>query len=55
MKMDEFKTPAFPLPAAVLANQPVQPSFQSACQLEIGLVDGENERIVEYASVKPVG
>src|SRR5580704_11139180 len=54
-QMREVETPAVLLPAAVLAHDAVEPALQPARQREIGAINGENERVLEDAGVKPIG
>ncbi len=54
MEMDEVKAPAAVLATAVLAYEPVEPALQPAGQVEIRPVDGEDERFLQHAGVKPV-
>ena len=51
----KVKTPAVLLPAAVLANDAVEPALQPAGQREIRAIDGQDERVVEDAGVEPIG
>ena len=50
----KVKAPAAVLAAAVLAHEPIEPTLQAACQLEIRPVDGEDEGFVQHAGVEPV-
>src|SRR4051794_39084825 len=54
MEMPEFKTPAAGLMAGVLADDAIEPAFETACQAEIAGVDRQHERIVEHGAIEPI-
>src|SRR3546814_13212788 len=53
--MAQLETPAGALAAAMLAHDAVEPAVETAGELEIGRIDGEDERVVENGFVEPVG
>ena len=54
VEMNKIETPAALLMAAVLTDDPIKPALKSTCQVEIGPVDREHERVVQYTAVEPV-
>jgi len=54
MEMPEIEPPATILPTGMLADQTIEPTLQTSRQPEIGPVDGEHERVIEYGAVEPV-
>ena len=52
--MGEVEAPAEGLAAAVFTHDAVEPAFEPAGQIEIGAVDGENERVIENGAIEPV-
>jgi hypothetical protein len=54
VKVAKVEPPTVLLAAAVLAHEPIEPAVDPARQVEIGAVDGENQRLVENGLVKPV-
>jgi hypothetical protein len=47
VEVAKVETPAVALTAAVLADDAVEPAVEPARQVEIGAVDGQDERVVE--------
>jgi hypothetical protein len=54
VEIGEVEAPAIFLAAAMLADDPIEPTLETAGQREIFAVDGQNERVVEYPGVEPV-
>src|SRR5690606_31915118 len=54
VQVTEIEAPAFALASTVFADDPVEPAFEPAGQIEIGAVDGEHERIIEDRLIEPV-
>jgi hypothetical protein len=54
VKMVEVEAPTVPLATTVLAHEPIKPAVDPARQVEIGAVDGEDQRVVENGLVKPI-
>ena len=53
MQVREIEAPAVRLPAAMLAHEAIQPALEPAGQVEIGTVNGEDQRVVENAGIEP--
>jgi hypothetical protein len=47
VEVAEVEAPAVALAAAMLAHDAVEPAIEAAGEIEIGPVDGEDERVVE--------
>lgn len=54
MEMAQVETPAGALTAAMFAHEAVEPAVETAGEIEIGRVDGEDESVVENGFVEPV-
>ena len=50
MKVPEIKDPTMLLASTMLADEAVEPAFETACESKIFTVDGEDERVLNDAS-----
>src|SRR5208283_2527031 len=52
--MVEIEAPALSLLSGMLANETIEPALDASAQVEIGAVNGENQRRVDDARVEPI-
>src|SRR5712664_3122162 len=55
VEMRELEHPTVALTAGVLARNPVEPALDAARQPEVRRIDGQHQRAVDHAAVKPIG
>ena len=55
MEVDEVEAPAELLATTMLTHEAIEPALQTAGEVEVGAVDGQDERVVEDGGVEPVG